>query len=42
MSLKYVGSVGSNHISDSTGKLTVGMMALLREELIDVFLPENP
>lgn len=42
MSLKYVGNVGSNHNGDSTGKLAVGKMALLREELIGVFLTENP
>lgn len=36
MSVKYVGSVESNHNSDSTGKLAVGKMALLKEEPIGV------
>lgn len=36
MSVKYVGSVESNYNSDSTGKLAVGKMALLKEEPIGV------
>lgn len=36
MSVKYVGSVESNHNSDSTGKLAVGKMTLLKEEPIGV------